>query len=204
MGGLAIRGLTAAAAAAARAIATAIESAGAKTIPRPLPIPAPAPMPKTIPVPKSDTTSRTTDRTCKSTTDRDCKDEKKHSGRIQGQENNITYVPAAASGSAWNDWPTPPNLGTCTGFATSCRAALKGLQGVKDRGKEFQAGADVAYANLVKWMKKSSPAGVSAKLLKSFYFDGTVGKNNAADRDKKGPDSRRMDIDVIKGEALKG
>jgi hypothetical protein len=154
---------------------------------------------------KEKTKDATKTRTCNPAQDKSCKkDSQKHSGRIQGQEDKITYVPAAVSGSAWNDWPNPPNLLFCTGFATACRAALRGLEGAPDRGKAFQAGADVAYTNLVAWMGTSSPAGVSAKLYKSFYFNGKVGGNNQALTKLKGKDSRRIDFDVIKGEALKG
>ena len=125
--------------------------------------------------------------------------------RTYSSENNnntldyITiYLPATASGSAWTNLPQPPNLAMCTGFAYNCRKALTSLQGA-DRGKSFQNGADVAYQNLIYWMKSKSPAGVSA-IKYSFGFNGTSGFRIHG----VGKESRRIDFDVLKGEALKG
>ncbi len=64
---------------------------------------------------------------------------------------------------------------------------------------KYDKGATVAYNNLVKWMESKTPAGVTATLKQSFSFDGSSGS-----RIPKNGDSRRIDIDVLKGEILKG
>lgn len=158
---------------------------------------------QTLPQTQTRAQPRAQTRTCDPTNNKDCrKPPQTHSGRVQAQEDKITYIPAAVSGSAWTDLSTPPNLAMCTGFAYNCRKALYALQGA-DRGKSFQTGADVAYQNLINWMKSKSPMGVSVMKI-SFYFDGDKGQPNNKRRDKNGKNSRRIDFDVLKGEALKG
>lgn len=73
---------------------------------------------------------------CRGPQDKACQ-QGKHSGRIQAQEDKITYIPAAVAGSAWTDLPYPPGLGKCRGYADNCRNALKALSG-SDRGKNFK------------------------------------------------------------------
>ena len=156
---------------------------------------------QTIPQSQTRAKPRAQTRTCEPSNNKDCRQPPQtHSGRIQAQEGTITYIPAAASGSAWTNLPQPPNLAMCTGFAYNCRKALTSLQGA-DRGKSFQNGADVAYQNLINWMKNVSPNGVGALYKKSFYFNGMPEKEG---KKAKGKDSRRVDFDVLKGEALKG
>lgn len=142
---------------------------------------------------------------CRGPQDKACQ-QGKHSGRIQAQEDKITYIPAAVAGSAWTDLPYPPGLGKCRGYADNCRNALKALSG-SDRGKKFQEGADVAHKNMVGWMAKITPMGVSANPTTfkiSFYFNGNKGSPSKARSSLKGKDSRRLDFDVLKGDALKG
>ena len=145
--------------------------------------------------------------TCRGMESKSCS-QNKHSGRIQAQEDKITYIPASIAGSAWTDLPRPPSLHQCKGFADNCRNALNNdrLSG-KDYGKQFHKGADIAVRNMKVWMEKVSPMGVSAyptTFKLSFYFNGKRGAINKADTSLKGKDSRRMDFDVLKGEALKG
>lgn len=76
---------------------------------------------------------------------------------------------------------------------------VTGHAGNKKQGQKvkYDKGATVAYNNLVKWMESKTPTGVSAPLKLSFSFDGSSARYIDGD-------SRRIDIDVIKGEILKG
>ena len=76
---------------------------------------------------------------------------------------------------------------------------VTGHAGNKKQGQKvkYDEGATVAYNNLVKWMESKTPAGVTATLKQSFSFDGSSARYIDGD-------SRRIDIDVIKGEILKG
>lgn len=87
-------------------------------------------------------------------------------------------------------------------YAKSVRIKMIGVTGHAGNKKQgqkvkYDKGATVAYNNLVKWMESKTPTGVSAPLKLSFSFDGRSAPY------LKG-DSRRIDIDVIKGEILKG
>lgn len=81
--------------------------------------------------------------TCRGMESKSCS-QNKHSGRIQAQEDKITYIPASIAGSAWTDLPCH-SLCLCKGFADNYHNVLNDdLLSAKNYGKHFHKGMDAA------------------------------------------------------------
>lgn len=137
-----------------------------------------------------------------------CKDKDFHRGAIQAQEANgmLVIIPAG------HNWFTeyPPSFGRLVFAVGIVRAgleaqrpsvasnkALKLIGG--DRGNPFQEGADIAATNLIAFLNVNKANAVT-KMYRSFYFDGR--RKTGKDGITTGPKSRRIDIDVEKGEIM--
>lgn len=138
-----------------------------------------------------------------------CKENHLHRGVIQAQEAKgmLVIVPAG------HNWFTkhPPSFARVAGSLTIVRAALEAQRpkvssnsALKliggDRGNSFQANADVAAANLLKYLEKNKTNGISAVVNRSFYFNGSQG--NGKRGPTSGPESRRIDIDIELGSIM--
>ena len=128
-----------------------------------------------------------------------------HSGRIQAQNGYRMIVTATEAGSVWTNHPVPPPLILCKQYALSMRIAMLKLEGHSKPDQklknpiDYHKGATQAYKALIKWMEQKVPYGVTVgKHSFSFsgrHFTGTVDPEF---------DCRRIDLDVMKGEILKG
>lgn len=131
---------------------------------------------------------KTTETAQTKTKEKDCSNNE-HRGRVQAQEGGVMLVP----GAPW-DQCDPPSVAQVVGLANQVQAGVGAL------GNQYIKGSAVALTALTAWCQKRPPAGVSVSKW-SFYFDGS--RSLGADRTKSGANSRRLDIDVLKGEALK-
>lgn len=147
--------------------------------------------------------SKELERSCNSS-NKECKNEQ-HSGRIQAQNANRMIVTATEAGSVWTNHPFPPPLVLCKQYALSMRIAMLKLEGhskpdTKIKSPvDYHKGATQAYKAMIAWMEAKTPYGVSVgKHSFSFagrHFTGVIPPDF---------DARRMDIDILKGEILKG
>lgn len=128
-----------------------------------------------------------------------------HNGRIQAQNGTRMIVTATEAGSVWTNHPYPPPLILCKQYATNMRIAMLRIQGhskpdTKIKNPiDYHNGATKAYLIQTKWMEEKTPYGVTVgKHSFSFsgkHFLGVVPPDS---------DCRRIDLDVLKGEILKG
>lgn len=136
------------------------------------------------------------EQTCNSS-NKECS-KQQHNGRIQSQNGTSMIVTATEAGSVW----TTPPLSLCKQYARSMRIAMRGVKGHSPNRKQnqkvdYEKGATVAFENLNKWLTSNTPGGVGVSKW-SFSFDGTHKITRVTG------DSRRIDIDIMKGEILKG
>lgn len=138
-----------------------------------------------------------------------CKDKEFHRGKIQAQEGSgmLVNVP---SGHNWGTQfpPTYGRVAFCLGVVRSAleaqrpsvasNKALKLVGG--DRADPFQTKADIATVNMIEYLKNNMVNGITAVVQRSFYFNGKQG--NGKNGPTVGPQSRRIDIDINKGEIM--
>lgn len=128
-----------------------------------------------------------------------------HSGRIQAQNGFRMIVTATEAGSVWTNHPVPPPLVLCKQYALSMRIAMLKIEGHSKPDQKIKSpidyhnGATKAYKAQLAWMKSKTPYGVTVgKHSFSFmgrHFTGVIPPEF---------DSRRIDLDILKGEILKG
>lgn len=147
--------------------------------------------------------SKELERSCNSS-NKEC-NKGQHNGRIQAQNGKRMIVTATEAGSVWTNHPFPPPLILCKQYALSMRIAMLKLEGhskpdTKMKSPiDYHQGATKAYKAQVAWMESKTPYGVTVG-KHSFSFSGKhyIGVIPPTD------DCRRIDLDILKGEILKG
>lgn len=147
--------------------------------------------------------SKELEQSCNSS-NKKCKNQQ-HNGRIQAQNGQRMIVTATEAGSVWTNHPYPPPLILCKQYALSMRIAMLKIEGhskpdMKIKSPiDYHKGATKAYKAQLAWMESKTPYGVTVgKHSFSFigrHFTGVIPPEF---------DSRRIDLDILKGEILKG